>query len=272
MWILSWPCYTLNGLQRCQSSRFRRKVPVFTSEIRHPVWHLNPPIFHSARLIFLNYLTHISHVHCKTSLENCNVNMSTWRTVVSWLFPVIKIKIKSGYRSINRNSVSYLTLLENQLKAMSTPSGQYAWLISQLHTVGELTSHSMPDCRYNKTCHQCYSSQSWKKHHIFLAAKTSIWSGQKRYLQPVLLNTTCQFHMLIILDSCCIKCAQTPKLLYKVLLGVTFVSVTVLLHVGRGPFCTDYVLFGLPKFLPFWRPCLPYFIYPGWHLWVCCLW
>jgi len=39
-----------------------------------------------------------------------------------------------------------LTLLENQLNAMGTPSpsAHYARLISQLRAVGKMTSHSMP--------------------------------------------------------------------------------------------------------------------------------
>jgi len=52
---------------------------------------------------------------------------------------------------------------------------------------------------------------------------------------------------------------------YKVLLRVTFVSVTVLLHVmcvGRRPFCTDYILLGCWNSSFFWRPCLPYFYLP----------
>jgi len=33
------------------------------------------------------------------------------------------------------------------------------------------------------------------------------------------------------------------------------------MHVGRGPFCTDYILFGLPKFLPFLKALPPIFLF-----------
>jgi len=59
--------------QRCQSSRFRRVAPDFTSEIRHPVWDLNPLVFFiQPAKFFLTYLTHVSLLPCKTSLNNCN--------------------------------------------------------------------------------------------------------------------------------------------------------------------------------------------------------
>ena len=51
----------IGQLQRCQSSHFRREAPVFTSEIRYPVWGLNPPVFHYTclRKKIITYLAHV---------------------------------------------------------------------------------------------------------------------------------------------------------------------------------------------------------------------